>query len=259
MSVDFNDPNIKRIMEILREELNKGFLVGQSDIERAFRVDKETSFEIFVQMVMESRAKPRKEEEVRKREAPLPFKLYFVTPNSKVDRAAELQKAFKGTEGVEVLGEDSLAHALESHPDVDCLICPASCPGGSIEIRDYLGENDSWMFKENLDGTYPGWGFGPTCVNEVLNGRLRLIRTRISPYEGPVGVYTVRECLNLSLKTALDIGAKSALVFDFCARTWRCLPESLAKAMRQGYDRDFALLKDKEAQYKACESDICMA
>ncbi len=249
MAVDFDDPKIRSVMGTLREELNKGFLVGQSDIERTFRVDKETSLEIILQMVKEDRAKPRKEEEIRKREAPLPFKLCLATPNSQGDRAAALQKAFQGTEGVEVLGEGSLARALESHPEVDCLIFPASCPGGSAEIRDYLGENDSWMFKENLDGTYPGWGFGPTCVNEVLNGRLRLIRTRISPYEGPVGVYTVRECLNLSLKTALDIGAKSVLVFDFCARTWRCSPEGLAKAMRQGYDRDFAFLKDKEVRY----------
>ena len=242
MAVNFADPKIKRILEILREK--DGCLISQSYIAKAFNVDMDTALEIFVEIVMEDRAKPREEEEVKKRETPLPFKTYIVCSYSWMH--GPLQKEFAHREGVEVL-HDEFAHALESHPDIDCIVGPANRYKSWSRFLEHFGEESSSLFEERGEQACPKEGSNGVFVDDIKGTKYRLIRTHINN-RAPVGSTTLCDCMSLSLKTALDIGVKSVLFFDFYMGVWPVFEEAIARVMRRGYDRDFALLEGKEAK-----------
>ena len=242
MAVNFADPKIKRIMEALREK--DDCLISQSYIAKTFDVDMDTALEIFVEIVMESRAKPREEEEVKKRETPLPFKTYIVCSHSWMYKP--LQKEFAGRGEVEVI-QDEFAHVLESHPDIDCVVSPANRLKSWSRFLEYFGEESSSLFKERGEQACPEEGSKRVLVDDIKGTKYRLIRTHIN--EGaPVGSTTLCDCMSLSLKTALDIKAKSVLFFDFYMGVWPVFESLIAKDMRKSYDRDFALLEGKEAK-----------
>ncbi len=231
MAVNFEDEGIKHIMEILDEALHQDYFVSPKLIKESFGLAEEAANEIFMRLLFSSRNRPREEEEIKRREIPLSFKIYLVDPNEV--RAKELQKAFEGVQGVEVLS-DSLARALDSHKDVDCLVYPACCDRGDEDIALCLGEE---AFQKKMDENRP------VSVSNVLGDKYRLIRVFLkSP---PIGVYSIRQCMSLSLKTAFEIKVRSVLFFDFCRSSWRVDEANLAKAMRQGYDMDFGGLDQK--------------
>ncbi len=147
MAIDFEDPKIKRIMEVLREALEKGCLLSQSEIARIFHIDKQTALDIFVETVMEDSAGPHKEVVAPKREAPSTFR----------DR-----------------------------------------PGFPI----------------------PEQGSNPVFVSSIPDAGFRLTRTWMRPFHGPIGAYTLGECMSLSLKAALDVGSKCVLFFNFVRCVW---------------------------------------
>ncbi len=231
--VDFADPKIKAIMKVLWEALNKDYLISSPLIKETFNLEEEVANEIFNQLLLEAFSKPRRvEEEIKKREVALPFKIYI--SGNRPERVSALKEVFKDEKGVEVF-EGSLAHALEISRDVNYVVCPACKMEGNEELLSYFGQE---AFQNE-----PSVAYDSVFVRDIPGVKCRLIQTYIK--HPPLGAYSITECMNLSLKMAYDLKAKSVLFHDFCQATWRVDPKGLAKAMRRGYDRDFALLEHK--------------
>lgn len=231
--VDFADPKIKAIMKILWEALHRDYLISSNTIKETFNLEEEAAKEIFNQLLLEALSKPpRVEEEIKRREVALPFKIYI--SDTRPERVSALKEVFKGEKGVEVF-KGNLAHALEISRDVDYVVCPACKMEGNEELLSYFGQE---AFQKE-----PSVAYDSVFVRDIPGVKCRLIQTYTK--RPPLGTYSICECMNLSLKMAYDLKAKSVLFHDFCQATWKMDAKGLAKAMRRGYDRDFALLEQK--------------